>query len=213
MPALIPQRPKSGKFELRPEEMDGLSYYVLSGCPREVAFLKFIRPDFIGSKASTAVKAAVTQFFSARPVKEYIDAYKATIEGLLSGSGKAKEEEKSGSLEERKAKAKAKATEFAITLADNIENASDPDFVLKLLDKVGILDSGEEVEVAPQRFLAERCSDCRYRVFCEQECEDLCQYCRYRAFGEESGIHYENRDMLDMPNKIGTKLEEENKND
>ena len=171
MPALIPQRPKSGKFELRPEEMDGLSYYVLSGCPREVAFLKFIRPDFIGSKASTAVKAAVTQFFSAKPVKEYIDAYKATIEGLLSGSGKAKEEEKSGSLEERKAKAKSKALEFAMSLVDNIEQADDPEFVLKMADKVGILDGDEEVEEQPRRYLPVTCNECEYRKFVEENCD------------------------------------------
>ena len=96
-----------------------------------------------------------------------------------------------------------------MSLAENIDQADDPEYVLKLMDKVGLLDGDEQVEVAPQRFLAERCSDCRYRVFCEQECEDLCQYCRYRTFGEESGVHYENKDMLDMPNKIGTKVAEE----
>lgn len=171
MPALIPQRPKSGKFDLRPEEMDGLSYYVLSGCPREVAFLKFIRPDFIGSKATTAVKAAVTQFFSTRPVKEYIEAYKATIEGLLSGSGKAKEEEKSGSLEERKARAKTKAMEFAMDLAEHIEDASDPETVLKLMDKVGLLDGDEQVEEVPRRYLPVTCNECEYRKFVEENCE------------------------------------------
>lgn len=212
MPSLIPMRPKGQKFNLTVEEMDGLTYFVLSGCQREVAFLKFIRPDFIASKTSAAVKSAVSQFFANKEVKDYLEAYKKTIEDLLAEKDKPKPE-RSGTMEERKAKAKAKAMEFAMDLADHIEEAQDPEFVMKMLDKVGILDSGEEVEVAPQRFLAERCSDCRYRVFCEQECEDLCQYCRYRTFGEESGVHYENKDMLDMPNKIGTKIEEENKNE
>ena len=211
MKSLIPMRPEGFVSSLQQPEQTALTWYVLSGCTKKDAFFAFCRPDMMASKAKAAVEDYVKQFYARKEVKEYIEAYQATLDTVLHPV--AKKETPVGSLEERKAKAKAKATEFAITLADNIDQADDPDFVLKLLDKVGILDSGEEVEVAPQRFLAERCSDCRYRVFCEQECEDLCQYCRYRAFGEESGIHYENRDMLDMPNKIGTKLEEENKND
>ena len=204
---LIPLRPDNASTPLSQPEQAALSWYVLSGCTKKEAFLIFARPDMLDSKAKAAVEDYVKQFYARKEVKDYIEAYQATLDAFLHPSAK-KTEQPVGSLEERKAKAKAKATEFAITLADNIDQADDPDFVLKLLDKVGILDSDEEVEVAPQRFLAERCSDCRYRVFCEQECEDLCQYCRYRAFGEERGIHYENRDMLDMPNKIGTKIED-----
>ena len=207
----IPIRPGNFRSPLTQDEQNALSWYILSGCSRKDALLLFVRPDMVMSKAKAAVEDYVKQFYARKEVREYLEEYQKTIEETLHPV--AKKETPVGSLEERKAKAKAKATEFAITLADNIDQADDPDFVLKLLDKVGILDSGEEVEVAPQRFLAERCSDCRYRVFCEQECEDLCQYCRYRTFGEESGVHYENKDMLDMPNKIGTKIEEENKNE
>jgi hypothetical protein len=171
MPALIPQRPKQGRFELRPEEMDGLSYYVLSGCSREVAFLKFIRPDFIGSKANTAVKAAITQFFSAKPVKDYIEAYRETIEELLSGSGQPKQAQTGGSLEERKARAKTKLVEFAMDLAEDIEHASDKEFVLKLADKAGLLDMGEEAEEVPRRYLPVTCSECEYRKFVEENCD------------------------------------------
>ena len=209
--SLIPLRPSAVVSGLTQDEQSALTWFVISGCSRKDAFVTFARPDMLSSKAKAAIDEYVKQFFARKEVKEYIEAYQATLDAVLHPV--AKKTEPVGSLEERKAKAKAKATEFAITLVDNIDQADDPDFVLKLLDKVGILDSGEEVEVAPQRFLAERCSDCRYRVFCEHECEDLCQYCRYRTFGEESGVHYENKDMLDMPNKIGTKIEEENKNE
>lgn len=208
---IIPLRPEGFVSSLSQDEQSALTWLTISGCSRRDAFVIFARPDMLEMKAKAALDEYIKQFYARKEVKDYLDAYQKTLDEFLHPAPVKKEA--SGSLEERKAKAKAKATEFAITLADNIEQADDPDFVLKLLDKVGILDSGEEVEVAPQRFLAERCSDCRYRVFCEQECEDLCQYCRYRAFGEESGIHYENRNMLDMPNKIGTKIEEENKND
>ena len=202
MASLIPMRPKSGKFTLLQEEMDGLSYYVLSGCSREAAFLKFVRPDFIGSKATAAVKAAVTQFFASKEAQEYMEAYKKTISELL--NPKMVKSEQSGSLEERKARAKTKATEFAISLADNIEDAADPEFVLKLMDKVGLLDQEEQAEELPRRYLpVSPCQTaCAYRMFCEENTEDMCQYCKYHAFGEENGVHYEKENILDVPAKF-----------
>lgn len=204
MKPIIPLRPANYISSLKQDEQTALSWYILSGCARRDAVITFARPDLYVNKNKAVVDEYVRQFFARKEVKEYLDAYQETIDAVL--NPKAEKTEPKGTLEERKARAKAKAVEFAMALADNIDQADDPETVLKLMDKVGLLDGDEEVEVAPQRFLAERCSDCRYRVFCEQECEDLCQYCRYRAFGEESGIHYENRDMLDMPNKIGTEL-------
>lgn len=171
MPGLIPQRPKTGKFDLKPEEMDGLSYYVLSGCTREMAFLKFMRPDFIGSKAQTVVKNAVAQFFSMKDVKDYLDAYKKTIEELL--NQKPQRSDQPASLEERKARSKTKLVEFAMDLADNIENASDPEFVLKMADKAGLLDQEEQVEEQPRRYLPVTCGECAYRKFVEENCDEV----------------------------------------
>ena len=153
-------RPSQGKFNLKPEEMDGLTYYVLSGCPREVAFLKFIRPDFLGSKATPVIKSTA---------KDYIEAYRQTIEDLI--NPKPKVVAQTGSLEERKAKAKTKLVEFAMNLADNIENASDQEFVLKMADKAGLLDSEEQVEEQPRRYLPVTCSGCEYRKFVEENCD------------------------------------------
>ena len=168
MPSLIPMRPKRS-FNLLPEEMDGLSYYVLSGCQREIAFLKFIRPDFIGSKATTAVKAAVSQFFANKEVKDYIEAYKKTIEELLNPAP-VKTDKPSGNTEERKARAKTKLVEFAVSLADHIEDADDPEAVLKIADKVGLLDQDEIAEERPRRYLPVTCSECEYRKFIEENC-------------------------------------------
>lgn len=207
MASLIPMRPRGATYNLLQEEMDGLSYYVLSGCTREVAFLKFVRPDFIGTKATAAVKSAVTQFFASKEVKEYIEAYKRTIEELLAEKDKPKAD-RGGTLEERKARAKTKLIEFAMTLADDIENAKDQEFVLKMADKAGLLDGDEEVEEQPRRYLPQSCSDhCAYRMFCEENTEDLCQYCRYHKFGEDNGIHYEKTEILDVPQRSGTEVE------
>ena len=162
-------RPSQGKFNLKPEEMDGLTYYVLSGCPREIAFLKFIRPDFIGSKATPVIKSTAQQFFAMKDAKDYIEAYRQTIEDLI--NPKPKVVAQAGTLEERKAKAKVKAMEFAMSLADNIEQAEDPEVVLKLMDKVGLLDGEEQVEEQPRRYLPVTCSGCEYRKFVEENCD------------------------------------------
>lgn len=170
MPSLIPMRPKGQKFNLTVEEQDGLTYYVLSGCSRETAFLKFVRPDFISTKTSPAVKAAVQQFFASKDVREYIEAYQKTIADLLAEKDKPKPTN-TGTMEERKAKAKAKAMEFAMDLADHIEEAEDPETVLKLMDKVGLLEQEEQVEELPRRYLPVTCSSCEYRKFIEENCE------------------------------------------
>lgn len=125
----------------------------------------------LGSKAKAAIDDYVKQFFAQKAVKDYIEAYEATLDKFLHPAPV--KSEQTASLEERKAKAKAKATEFAITLADNIEQADDPEFVLKLMDKVGILEGDEQVEEQPRRYLPVTCSECVYRKFVEENCEEV----------------------------------------
>ena len=194
---IIPMRPKRGFYDLKPEEMDCLNWHILSGCPRDEAFLRFIRPDYLGNRSAPAVKEAVKQFFAAEPVRRYMEEYKATI----TEREKEKEEEKpAASLEERKARAKTKAMEFAMDLANHIEDAEDPETVLKLMDKVGLLDTGEEVVEQPRRYLPVQClRECRYRLFCEENTTDECQFCRYKQYGEENGVHYDPENQLDVP--------------
>lgn len=171
MKSLIPMRPEGFVSSLQQPEQTALTWYVLSGCTKKDAFFAFCRPDMMASKAKAAVEDYVKQFYARKEVKDYIEAYQATLDAVLHPV--AKKETPVGSLEERKAKAKAKATEFAITLADNIDQADDPDFVLKLLDKVGILDGDEQVEEQPRRYLPVTCSECAYRKFVEENCEEV----------------------------------------
>lgn len=187
-------RPRQGKFGLRAEEMDCLDWIVLSGCSREEAFLRFIRPDYLGNRNSPAVRDAVKQFFAMADVRGYMEAYRDTVNDM----SREKEVKISGSMEERKARSKTKLVEFAMTLADNIEQADDPEFVLKIADKAGLLDQDEEVVEQPRRYLPESCSSCAYRAFCEENTEDMCQYCRYRAYGAENGLNLSKEEMLDI---------------
>lgn len=201
MKPLIPLRPENFISSLQQPEQTALSWYILSGCSKKDAYITFVRPDMYSSRAKAAVEDYVKQFYARKEVKEYIEAYQATLDAVLHPS--AKKTEPVGSLEERKAKAKSKALEFAMSLVDNIEQAEDPEFVLKMADKVGILDGDEEVEEVPRRYIPQSClNGCRYRMFVEENCEDECQFCRYKKYGEENGVHFENEEMLDIPQKV-----------
>lgn len=169
---LIPMRPSDFVSDLSQSEQSCLTWFVLSGCSKADAYLKFVRPDFVDSKAKPAVDSAVRQFYAAKPVKDYIEAYTATIKALLDPKPKVSASPK-GTMEERKAKTKTKLVEFAMSLADRIEEAEDPEAVLKIADKIGLLEQDEQAEEVPRRYLPVTCSMCEYRKFVEENCEHV----------------------------------------
>ena len=165
-------RPKDFVCGLNQEEQAGLTYYVLSGCTKKEAFLTFCRPDMLASKAKAAIDDYIKQFFASKDAQAYIEAYQKTINDFLHPV-QTKSEKSEASLEERKARAKTRATEFAMSLAENIDQADDPEYVLKLMDKVGLLDGDEQVEEQPRRYLPVTCNECAYRKFVEENCEEV----------------------------------------
>lgn len=168
--AIIPLRPENFTSPLLQTEQAALTWYVISGCSRKDAFLLFARPDMLDSRAKAAIDDYIKQFYARKEVKEYIEAYQKTLDTFLHPAPvKTKPSE---SLEERKAKAKVRLVEFAMTLADNIERAEDPEFVLKMADKAGLLGTNEQEEV-PRRYLPVTCNECAYRKFVEENCEEV----------------------------------------
>ena len=168
---IIPMRPKTGKYDLKPEEMNCLNWVVLSGCPRDEAFLRFLRPDYIPNRSSAAVKDAVKQFFAMADVREYMEAYRQTI---VDPEKKEEDTESNdASIEEKKALAMAKLVEFILSEANNISTADDPKSILDYANKIGVFDIGEKVEEKPRRYLPENCDDCRYRKFIEENCDEV----------------------------------------
>ena len=139
-------------------------------------------------------------------VKDYIYDYNNTLQELFSETKPVVQEESDEAWEEKKQQALRNLADKGYRLAENLDAEDvDIDLVVKVFDKLGWLDN-EEVQVEqPRRYLPETChSSCRYRAFCEQECEDLCQYCKYKKFGEENGVHYESEKQLDMPQQSDT---------
>lgn len=166
---LIPLRPQGFVSSLSADQQTALSWYVISKCNRKDAFLRFVRPDLAITASTPTIDAAVKEFFSSKAAKDYIEAYIKTLDGILHPAPVVTTP--SGTMEERKARAKTKLVEFAMSLADNIENAGDPEFVLKIADKAGLLEIEEKVEEVPRRYLPARCNDCAYRIFVEENCD------------------------------------------
>lgn len=163
----IPLRPDDYVSNLSQAEQSCLTWYTISGCPKKEAFIMFVRPDMYGSRAKASITEYVKQFFAQKDCVEYLDHYQKTLERFLNPSKKKSE----GSMEERKAKAKTKLVEFAMSLASSIDRADDPEFVLKIADKAGLLDQEEEYVEQPRRYLPVSCHECAYRQFVEENCE------------------------------------------
>lgn len=48
----------------------------------------------------------------------------------------------------------------------------------------------------PVRYLAETCSECRYRKFVEEDCDDDCTKCRYRDYALGEGVEYDGKEQF-----------------
>lgn len=207
---LIPMKPP-GKFDLTENEQAGLAWYVLSGCNKKEAFLKFVRPDFLVSNKNGAIISSVmSQFFSSKNVQDFIEAYRELIEKKLGDSPRPSvepsEKKIDGTLEERKSLALSKLVEYVLSQAEKINDSEDPKAILDYANKIGLFDVDPEVVEAPRRYLPVDCSHCAYRQFCEDNTEDMCQCCRYRKYGEENGVFFEKEKMLDIPENFGTNI-------
>ena len=205
----IPLRPKGRRYKLTAEEMDCLTWYVLSNCKREDAYRIFVRPDLAVSKPN--LRTVSSQFFSAMEVREYIEAYRATLEGSLTDEAHEENPEK------RTATAVQKFTDKVVDkMMGDLESVDEMDAVAKLADRVGVLEDKDKTEMEPVRVLPVRCkSECRYRAFVETQVTegrifDECNYCRAKAYAEERGFVYDPCKLLDIPQDVIERTDSKN---
>lgn len=170
--SLIPMRPDTVPKTLSIDEQNALTWYVLSGCAKEEAVILFMRPDMSKSKAKAAVKEYVKQFFSRKDVRDYMDAYAATMQDTLHPKKK-QIKEMGGTVEEKKAKALSKLVEYVLSEASDIEHADDPKAILDYANKIGLFDADMDAPEVPRRYLPITCSECAYRKFVEENCEEV----------------------------------------
>lgn len=176
MKPMIPLRPATDNGKLSDKEKDCIAWYVLSGCTKVEAFARFIHPEYFGSKSTSMLETSCNSFFAQKEVRQYIQEYRDKIEQLTKPKivKVATETETEESFEARKASAKRKAMDYAMKMADELNNADvDAELVLKVLDKVGILEDDEVAEEQPRRYLPVRCADCEYRKFVEENCKEV----------------------------------------
>lgn len=172
MKSLIPMYPAAYKSSLTIDEQNCLSYYVISGCKREDAFSAFVNPA-LKINAPTLKKVS-DQFFSSKDAKDYIEAYTQTIEAVLHPAPKPAAEKTPEERKKDKENALNKLVDYVTERAVNIDaaNEDEREQILKFADKLGLLGEGEEHVEAPRRYLPISCSECAYRKFVEENCEE-----------------------------------------
>lgn len=196
----IPIHPP-GTFKLSPQMQEAITWHIISGMARTEVYRRFVRPDLETSK--TALDKLTKMFFEDKEVKRYMEEYQKTLDDFLNPKEKPKpaktltEEE----MKDRILKGIDKLKEFAFNQAEIIDTLEEPGEVIKLWKSLGLFGDEEEVMEAPRRYLPAMCSECRYKAFCEQECEDLCELCKYKKYANENGVHYETKEQLINPNK------------
>lgn len=194
----IPMRPK-GSFKLSAHQQDAITWHIISGMSRAEVYQRFIRPDLETSK--TALDKLSKMFFEDKEVRRYMEEYQATLNAFLDPQEKPKKELTEDEMKVRIVKGLDKLKEFALNQADVIATLDEPGEVIKLWRNLGLFGDEEEVIEAPRRYLPTMCSECRYKAFCEQECEDLCERCKFKKYANENGVHYEIKEQLINPNK------------
>jgi len=209
----IPMRPKGRRrFDLQECEKDCLVWYVLSNCKKEDAYLIFVRPDLAVSRQN--LKLATSQFFASTSARDFLTAYKDTLEGAdnsdLEGAGEQDREKRAG-------EAVQKFTDKIVDkMGGDFETVDEMDAIAKLADRVGVLDDKEKVEMRPVRVLPTRCkSECRYRLLVEGmksegKIFDDCDYCKAKRYAEEHGFKYDPCTVLDVPQDVIDEIDSKN---
>jgi hypothetical protein len=162
---------------------------------------KLAHPEVVASR--NVLKSRCDEFFASSDVANFIRDYRSYLDSVDKGENA---EPKSNPSQEDREERKRRALEMlADDLIDQIfalragGEEVDRETIMKMVDRIGWW-RDEEVRVEqPRRYLPETCSNCRYKVHCEQECVDICQYCKYKKLANEQGVYYPTEKQLEMP--------------
>ena len=143
-----------------------------------------------------ALKQEAKEMFS-HPLKDkYIESYKSLLEesfGL-----KAVEEKTDEQVEEEYEKWAKRFKQNVPEILDAMVNADDKSQQLEAIKMfyARVMKEDEVLDELPRRYLSEKCSTCRYKVFVEDNCEDECTRCRYKLEMNEQGVFYDHKTQL-----------------
>lgn len=211
MASKIPLRPddKSVCKDFNENERNTLTYYVLFGCTKDVAF-ELHNAKRLVSASKVAITKQANQFFASPQANAYIKAYRDTLERFLAGESKPAEEvDTEQNAEESKKRRRMAVLENAYKYVEdrmkNISTDEDPELIIKMADKMGYFENLESTIEAPRRYLPQSCyQGCRYRLCVEENIlngniVDECDYCKYKAYANKNGVVYDNMHLLDIP--------------
>ena len=219
MADIIPLRPvnDSDFSAIKPKEKDLLSLSVILGWSNERVYAMF-HPESLDArgKLNYQGKKQCAQFFDYARHREYCDAYRETLLGLTAGglatTGNAE------ISESRKDDALKSLLDKAMRL---VESGTDLDaeslkVISDIFRKLNLIGDEVETQIKPLRFLPQRCSSCRMRIFVESavangEVLDMCAYCKCRKLAEEHGHRFnDGKDLLEIPKEVIAELESKN---
>lgn len=158
---MLPMRPKGNYTQLKDEDMDCLTWHVISGRKLIDCFLTFVRPDLKNSKGA---KQWYEQFAAYAEVRNYIKDYTETLLDYFASLNNTKAEEDDDETKNTfRQNVKESVNQKGITDVEVLSAQA------TLLNKIGLLKDEEEVQVSPQRYLPERCGECRYKKFIDEQ--------------------------------------------
>lgn len=195
----IPMRP-AGTYKLKEEEMDALTYRIISGCADVVAFRLFVNRDLALSAGALAMRTR--QFFADKEVRRYMEDYQETLDCFFGES--LPEATTAEEMDRRYILGIEKMKAYAVKMANDIDSAEEPEEVIKFWKQLGLLKDDSESVEQPRRYLPERCGECVYRCFVEGAVEkgdvvDECRYCRAMRYAKENGYRDDPTRRLDLP--------------
>lgn len=154
----VPLRPKSGNFRLKKEEMDCITWFVLSGCTKTEAFVLFVHPELRTSPK--IAKEYANEFFASPMVQSYMISYNNTLQGR-------EDDIDTSNLDPNRTLERFR--QRVLSTMNEASGLEEMESAAKLGDRLGMFDDEESKALPPQRYLAETCGRCRYRIFVEEQ--------------------------------------------
>ena len=197
----LPTRPNtSTRYTLSDSERYALCVFCVFETNKIDAF-KLAHPEVVGTK--NVLKSRCDEFFASSDAVNFMREYRTMLEEADKAqvnSQEPKSQESDEEWENKKQRALRNLAQKGYKLAEDLESEdADVEMVVKVFDKLGWLDNDEVQVESPRRYLPTSCGGCRYKAFCEQECEDLCVYCKFKAYANEQGVDFPKEKQLEMP--------------
>lgn len=171
----LPTRPDtSTRYTLSEAERYALCVFCVFETTKIDAF-KLAHPEVVGTK--NVLKSRCDEFFASSDVVNFMREYRAMLDDVdkvQSKSSEPRTQESDEEWENKKQRALRNLAQKGYRLAEDLDSEdADVEMVVKVFDKLGWLDNEEVQQEQPRRYLPETCSQCRYKKWIEENCEEI----------------------------------------